>query len=348
MDKLNADVLNFFVGMASAPPPPVAIPGADPSSPASPEERAYWIQLNAAASSMDCFVSSTAASSLQGTELFRYPSKDGTYEIESRFFRCTPLNGGEKPPLIIYFHSGGMTLLHRDLDFEVEVCATLRQCGVSVLSVEFRNAREHHFPAGVDDAVSTLQWARANQEILGFDGAVVTAGCSGGGNLSIATFVRALELGLPARELLDGIVADAPFLRPAYLGVDKLEAVFSPMTSTQYLQDMVNNYTSSRQDYENPSAWPLLASNDILLQFPPTMLRGQEFDVLCIDAKDFYDKLVDAGVEGCSFAERKNMIHAQPYFEKFAGKIDRFTAIAEWAQFAKTMALLNKLSMRHS
>ena len=105
---------------------------------------------------------------------------------------------------------------------------------------------------------------------------------------------------------------------------------------------MVNNYTSSRQDYENPSAWPLLASNDILQQFPPTMLRGQEFDTLGIDAKDFYDKLIDAGVQGCTFAERKNMIHAQPYFEKLAGKIDCFTAIAECAQFAKTMAMLKK------
>jgi len=146
MEKLNPQAQAFLAGMADAPPPPET-PLGDPTKPASEEERASWQKQNA----MFCGLMSmlvtegTLEKCIQDTELFRYPSEDGMYEIESRFYRAK----GEKPaPLVIHFHGGGMTMLKRDVGYEAQVCSIMRECGVSVLTVEFRNARDFHFPAG--------------------------------------------------------------------------------------------------------------------------------------------------------------------------------------------------------
>ena len=91
-----------------------------------------------------------------------------------------------------------------------------------------------------------------------------------------------MERGLDANALIQGIYADAPDIRPKFTGVERIEAVeFAPMTPPNVLDDLAtNNYTQTLQDSQNPSAFPLLATNEILAKFPPTMLRAEEFDTL--------------------------------------------------------------------
>lgn len=345
MEKLHPKSQAALAAMAAGEPPPELVPG-DPTKPASKEEREFWQKQNAYVEALIKTSAGIQSNEVDGifkeTELFRYPSEDGTYEIECRFYPAKAENG-DKPPLVIYFHGGGMTLLSRDAISEIHVCNLIRELGCSVLTPEFRNARDHHFPAGVDDCLSTVKWAHSNRDILGFGDTVITAGASGGGNLAIATYIRALEKEIDAKALICGIYSDCPCIRPNYIGVKKLNDIFSPLIPPEVMQPICDNYTQSKEDFERASAWPLLASEEILKQFPPTCLRGEEFDILREDAKDFYALLMDLGVEGCTYAEKKNCFHGSCFLTGWYGEVDSFLGIAEISQFAKSLSSMKKI-----
>src|ERR1700737_1696671 len=73
---------------------------------------------------------------------------------------------GSAAPLTVYFHGGGFVI--GDLDTHDEPCRLLcRYAGVHVLSIEYRLAPEHPFPAALEDATAALAWAQANAATLG-------------------------------------------------------------------------------------------------------------------------------------------------------------------------------------
>jgi len=119
---------------------------------------------------------------------FEVPGAEGP--LPARHY-APPSHGDAPPPLTVYFHGGGFVI--GDLDTHDEPCRILcREGGVHVLSVAYRLAPEHRFPAAVDDAVAAVRWARANAASLGADPArVAVAGDSAGGNL--AAVVAALD-----------------------------------------------------------------------------------------------------------------------------------------------------------
>jgi hypothetical protein len=116
--------------------------------------------------------------------------------------------------------------------------------------------------------------------------------------------------------------------------VEKLENLFAPLTAPSELEALCLNYTKSLKDSTNPVAWPLLASNGIMKQF---LLRDEEFDTLREDAKDFYERPTDLGLEDCSYAERKNKIHCQQIMKALLGEVENFMGVAKVVQLAKTL-----------
>ena len=89
--------------------------------------------------------------------------------------------------------------------------------GVVVVGVEFRNCGgalgPHPFPAGLDDCTSALLWLHANREQLGVS-AIVVSGESGGGNLTLATTLRAKRDG--HLDAIDGVYAQCPYISGLY------------------------------------------------------------------------------------------------------------------------------------
>src|SRR4051812_18805666 len=87
-------------------------------------------------------------------------------------------------PLLVYYHGGGFVA--GDLDTHDAPCRVLcRHAGVRVLSIDYRMAPEHAFPAWVDDALAAYDWAREHAAELGADPArVAVGGDSAGGNLA--------------------------------------------------------------------------------------------------------------------------------------------------------------------
>ena len=120
--------------------------------------------------------------------------EDGAITLPGRTLPCRryrPLAHGCSG-LVVFFHGGGWVA--GDLDTHDELCRRLAHVsGLDVLSVAYRLAPEHPWPAAPHDAVDTLRWVSANRAALGFPaGKLAVAGDSAGGTLAA---VCALECG---------------------------------------------------------------------------------------------------------------------------------------------------------
>ncbi|MFG2663337.1 alpha/beta hydrolase [Streptomyces sp. NPDC048387] len=105
-----------------------------------------------------------------------------------------PAPGGRGRVLVVYLHGGGWVMC--GLDTHDALCRELAgTSGAVVVSVGYRLAPEHPWPAAADDALAVVRWARAEAGRLGCDpGRVVVAGDSSGGNLAAVTALRAPRL----------------------------------------------------------------------------------------------------------------------------------------------------------
>ncbi len=107
-------------------------------------------------------------------------------------------------PALLYFHGGGWAV--GDLRSHDRACRRLAVEGDQVvLAVDYRLAPEHPFPAGLDDAVAAVRWARAHARTFGAaPGRLAIGGDSAGGNLTAATCLRLRDEGelQPAFQLL--------------------------------------------------------------------------------------------------------------------------------------------------
>jgi acetyl esterase len=122
------------------------------------------------------------------------PGADGG-QLPARLYVPQPLVGGGPGPLVVFFHGGGM--VNGDLDSHDAVCRFLaEQADVRVLSVGYRLAPEHPFPAGVDDAWAAYQWVSDHGADVGADPQrLAVAGDSAGGHLAAVTAIRAAQEG---------------------------------------------------------------------------------------------------------------------------------------------------------
>jgi acetyl esterase len=118
--------------------------------------------------------------------------------LRARHYCPRPSSSAAKPPLLVFFHGGGFVI--GDLDTHDEPCRMLcRHAEVQVLSVDYRLAPEHPFPAGVRDALAAYRWAVAHASELGADASrVAVGGDSAGGNLSAVIAQLAAHDGGPA------------------------------------------------------------------------------------------------------------------------------------------------------
>ena len=141
-------------------------------------------------------------------EALEVPGQGGP--IPSRLYVPGGLPAGPAP-LVVYYHGGGWVI--GDLDTHDGLCRFLAAAaGTAVLSIGYRLAPEHPFPAPVEDAWAGFAWATANAVELGCDPArIAVAGDSAGGNLAAVVSLLAREGGggAPAMQLLIYPVTDS-------------------------------------------------------------------------------------------------------------------------------------------
>ncbi len=192
-------------------------------------------------------------------------------------------------PLLVYFHGGGWVI--GDLDTHDGACRMLcRHAGVHVLSVDYRLAPEHPFPAAVDDACAALRWGLAHAAELGADPSrVAIGGDSAGGNLAAVACWLAARSGepLPAAQLLVYPATDlAARRRSSELFGERF------FLTTSDMEWFVDTYVGAA-DRADPRLSILRAPD--LTGLPPALVVTAGFDPLRDEAEEYAAALAAAG-----------------------------------------------------
>ena len=191
-------------------------------------------------------------------------------------------------PLTVYLHGGGFCI--GDLDTHDEPCRILcREARSHVLSVAYRLAPEHPFPAALDDARAALAWARANAGEFDADARrVALAGDSAGANLSAVLSALEPRANGPAAQLLIYPPTDASTRMPSHdlFG----EGFFLDLKDTRAF---FHTYVDKSVPRDDPRLSPLRAPQ--LAAVPPTLVAIAGFDVLRDEGEAYAQALLQAG-----------------------------------------------------
>jgi len=194
--------------------------------------------------------------------------------------------------VLVWVHGGGW--IHGDLDGYEGVARSLaNRAGSAVVSVDYRLAPEHPFPAGLEDVLRVLDWARSRFR------SVAVGGDSSGGNLAAAACLAARErqwdlaMQLLVYPVLDHGDSDykAAFRRRYRNFVGQPDFGTAACERIAWLWDQ---YDPDGRHRDEPRAAPLRASS--LSGLPPATVILAEHDVLRGEGELYADRLLDAGV----------------------------------------------------
>ncbi|GMG90532.1 acetylhydrolase [Cupriavidus sp. TKC] len=194
-------------------------------------------------------------------------------------------------PALVYFHGGGWVI--GNLDAADVPCRHLAsKAGCVVVSVEYRKAPEHKFPAAADDAYAAVKWLKANADTLNVDATrIAVGGDSAGGNLAAVVALMARDRGdfSICHQMLVYPVTNHGFETGSYR--DNAEGYFLTRDGMAWFW---NHYLAEEADGEHPYASPLRAGN--LAGLPPALVITAEFDPLRDEGEAYAARLADAGV----------------------------------------------------
>jgi acetyl esterase len=193
-------------------------------------------------------------------------------------------------PVLVWFHGGGFVIGELDTTDNMARALAARS-GTTVVSVGYRLAPEHPFPAAVDDAYTATAWVSEHADELGVDGSrLAVGGHSAGANLAAVVAQLARAAGGPAirLQILACPTVDAVDKWPSY--DENAEGYFLTRSTMEWF---LANYLGGR-DPDNPRVSPLRASQ--LSGLPSAVVITAEFDPLRDEGRAYAAALADAGV----------------------------------------------------
>lgn len=213
----------------------------------------------------------------------------------------------EAGPVVVFYHGGGFVF--GDLDSYAGLTAEMaRGLDLPVISVGYRLAPEHPWPAAPDDGQAAARWIAANGEALGLKPTgLVLSGDSAGGNLALITAAALRDE--PAAVPL---VMQIPF----YPATDSVGVYPS---QTQFAEGFLLDAESMAQFAQHYAADPKSLRTSPLLGdlagLPPTVLIAASLDPLRDQNRAYAAKLIEAGVPTI-YLEGKGLIHGFATFRK--------------------------------
>ena len=241
------------------------------------EARAYYLAAR--------LVSNPAPRELASVQSIAIPGPAG--DIPARLYTPNKLRQDEGlAPALVFFHGGGWVV--GDLGECDSVCRFLtKHAGVTVLSVDYRLAPEHVFPAAVEDAVA---WWKAllDDGIRPED--TVFAGDSAGGGLALACLIASRDHGLP---MPAGAILFSPWTDLSCSGETmQTQAKADVMFNPDSLPEAASFYLDG-QPATTPLASPLFGD---LHGLPPLMIHASRHEILLADSTRLHDKARQQGV----------------------------------------------------
>ncbi|MCM6778583.1 alpha/beta hydrolase [Nocardia sp. CDC159] len=197
-------------------------------------------------------------------------------------------------PGVVYFHGGGF-IVNAVADSDLESRRIAAEVGAVVISVDYRLAPEHSFPAALDDCFAALEWTAKNAAELGVDpGRIGVGGESAGGGLAAAVALRARDEHGPSIRFLRLMIpmlddrSQTPSAR-AYTDTPVWNRAINEQCWSYYLGAGVPGSAEV-----SPYAAPARAED--LSALPPTYLTAMQFDPLRDEQIEFAQRLLQAGV----------------------------------------------------
>ena len=227
----------------------------------------------------------------------------------------TPDGAGAEPlPVVAYYHGGGWVA--GDLDSHEGVCRALaNEAGAIVVSVDYRLAPEHPFPAAAEDAHAAAVWLASNAAEIGGDPArLAVCGDSAGGNLAAAASLMARDRGGPsiALQVLAYPITDFDLETESYLRF--AEGFHLTRSDMAWYWDQ---YAPKIEDRRHPWASPMRAED--LSGLPPALVITAGHDVLRDEGASYAQRMRDSGV-AVTLSCYEGMIHGflrrYPFFDQ--------------------------------
>jgi acetyl esterase len=236
------------------------------------------------------FVTNPEPPELASVEPLSIPSPTGP--IPARVYTPTRLrktNG--LAPALVFFHGGGWVI--GDLDSHDVVCRKLADEGeLMVVSVDYRLAPEHKFPAAVDDAIAATKWIAENARQLGIDAArLMVGGDSAGGNLAAVVAISARDGNGPD---IAGQVLIYPAIDFAMTHPSHREPETSILLTHSVIQWFRDHYLNGAADVHDWRASPARATT--LIGLPPAYVLTAGADPLRDEGDEYARRLKEAGV----------------------------------------------------
>ena len=220
------------------------------------------------------------------TSTLLLPSDAG--ELRTRIY-----HGRADRPLIVYFHGGGWVI--GDLDTHDPFCRALAEaCGSTIMSVDYRLAPEHPFPAAHDDCLAATRWIIDNLNALPpNNGKAVLAGDSAGGNLTACTLAS-----LPNEPRIVGSIMIYPATEHYLQGFASFteHARSKPLTAP-IMRWFVDTYLGETAPAAPEAKTVFVSRRSDFREFPPSLVVTAERDVLRDDGRRLGIRLRQAGVD---------------------------------------------------
>lgn len=204
---------------------------------------------------------------------------------------------------MVYFHGGGWVV--GGLDSHDVVCRSLANAsGCKMVSVDYRLAPEHPWPASPDNCFAAVEWVATHAQELGVDAnRLAVGGDSAGGNLAAAATLRARAANGPriAFQLLIYPAVDATMSLPS--NESNGQGYFLEKVGMDWFY---GHYLNNPADAKNPDVSPLFA--DDFTGLPPAYVVTAEYDPLRDEGRAYVEKLEAAGV-AVEYINYPTMIH---------------------------------------
>ena len=241
-------------------------------------------------------------------------SEAGSRSIGIRIY--TPsVKSSSPPPIMVFYHGGGWAV--GEPDTVDALCSGFSaDLGHIVVSVAYRLAPEHKYPAAADDAIDSFLWIQAHAAHYGGDAnRVYVAGDSAGGNLAAVVSQQTVKSGLPSpcAQVLIYPATDLRNMTPSHHTYGE-GFPLSKKTITWF----VGHYLSTDEQKLEIKASPGLAEGDWMSKLPPALITTAGFDVLRDEGERYADRLKSVGVP-VEYHEYSNLMHA---YVTMTGHID--------------------------
>lgn len=216
-------------------------------------------------------------------------------------------------PIFVFFHGGGFVAGSLDTH-DTPLRSVVNRCECVVVSVAYRLAPEHKYPAATEDAYAVTEWVAEHGADIGGDPHRIAVGGDGaGGNLAAVVTLMARERGKPSLmfQVLIYPMLDATIMRPSWWTESS-----SPTVSRETKNEILGMYLPITGNLRDPFVSPLSAQS--LKNLPPALVITDEDDPMRDEGEEYADRLKQDGVP-TNVSRYPKMIHG---FFLMAGELD--------------------------